>query len=44
MFRAVYFSLCLNIIFKPISPKDFVNKENNRASGNSVAIVIDLVQ
>lgn len=44
MFREVHFSLCLNIIFKPISPMDFVNKENNRASGNGVMTVIDLVQ
>lgn len=44
MFRGAHFSLHLNIIFKHISPMDFVNKENNRASGNAVVMVIDLVQ
>lgn len=44
MFSVVRFSFCLNIISKPLSPMDFVNKENNRAPGNGDVTVIVLVQ
>lgn len=44
VFRVVRFSLCLNMIFVPLSPVDFDNKENNAVPSNGDMIVTNLVQ